>query len=228
MPDFLGFGASDKPADHDYSLLEQADLVEALWAQRGRRGDGARRPRLRGLGRAGAARAPRRGPARASSCAALHAAERRRSTRTSTGRSRSRRRCSTPSRARRSARWSPRSCSSAGLRADVRRALRRAADSAEMWRANSRDDGQLIAHRLIRYIVDRREHEQRWVTRSSDRRAARASSGGCSTRSPARTWPSGSPSACRTRRCSRSTTSATGRCSRRRAIAACSRLIRKP
>ena len=35
MPDFLGFGASDKPADHDYSLLEQADLVEALWAQEG-------------------------------------------------------------------------------------------------------------------------------------------------------------------------------------------------
>lgn len=29
--DFLGFGDSDKPAGHDYSLLEQADLVEALW-----------------------------------------------------------------------------------------------------------------------------------------------------------------------------------------------------
>ena len=28
-PDFLGFGASEKPADHRYSLLEQADLVEA-------------------------------------------------------------------------------------------------------------------------------------------------------------------------------------------------------
>lgn len=32
LPDFLGFGASDRPADHDYSLTEQADLVEALWA----------------------------------------------------------------------------------------------------------------------------------------------------------------------------------------------------
>ena len=30
--DFLGFGASQKPADHDYSIHEQADLVEAIWA----------------------------------------------------------------------------------------------------------------------------------------------------------------------------------------------------
>ena len=29
-PDFLGFGLSDKPRDHDYSLLWQADLVEEL------------------------------------------------------------------------------------------------------------------------------------------------------------------------------------------------------
>jgi pimeloyl-ACP methyl ester carboxylesterase len=31
MPDLLGFGDSDKPAGHHYSLIEQADLVEALW-----------------------------------------------------------------------------------------------------------------------------------------------------------------------------------------------------
>jgi pimeloyl-ACP methyl ester carboxylesterase len=31
--DFLGFGASEKPADHDYSIREQADLVEAMWAR---------------------------------------------------------------------------------------------------------------------------------------------------------------------------------------------------
>ena len=34
-PDFLGFGASEKPVDHAYSLHEQADLVEALWAAEG-------------------------------------------------------------------------------------------------------------------------------------------------------------------------------------------------
>ena len=28
--DFLGFGASDKPVDHDYTLHEQADLVEGV------------------------------------------------------------------------------------------------------------------------------------------------------------------------------------------------------
>jgi pimeloyl-ACP methyl ester carboxylesterase len=31
IPDLLGFGDSDKPAGHIYSLVEQADLVEALW-----------------------------------------------------------------------------------------------------------------------------------------------------------------------------------------------------
>jgi pimeloyl-ACP methyl ester carboxylesterase len=31
LPDLLGFGDSDKPAGHEYSLMEQADLVEALW-----------------------------------------------------------------------------------------------------------------------------------------------------------------------------------------------------
>ncbi len=35
MPDLLGFGASDKPEDHGYSIFEQADLVEALWAAEG-------------------------------------------------------------------------------------------------------------------------------------------------------------------------------------------------
>jgi pimeloyl-ACP methyl ester carboxylesterase len=35
LPDLLGFGASDKPTDHDYSIHEQADLVEALWARAG-------------------------------------------------------------------------------------------------------------------------------------------------------------------------------------------------
>jgi pimeloyl-ACP methyl ester carboxylesterase len=33
--DFLGFGDSDKPADHDYSIHEQTDLVEAMWSHHG-------------------------------------------------------------------------------------------------------------------------------------------------------------------------------------------------
>ncbi|MDQ3934564.1 MAG: alpha/beta hydrolase [Actinomycetota bacterium] len=35
MFDFLGFGDSDKPADHDYSIHEQADLTEAVWRRHG-------------------------------------------------------------------------------------------------------------------------------------------------------------------------------------------------
>lgn len=31
MFDFLGFGDSNKPSQHDYSLFEQADFTEALW-----------------------------------------------------------------------------------------------------------------------------------------------------------------------------------------------------
>ncbi len=33
--DFLGFGDSDKPADHTYSLVEQTDLTQAVWAHCG-------------------------------------------------------------------------------------------------------------------------------------------------------------------------------------------------
>jgi pimeloyl-ACP methyl ester carboxylesterase len=33
--DFLGFGDSDKPRDHKYSIGEQADLTEALWRRLG-------------------------------------------------------------------------------------------------------------------------------------------------------------------------------------------------
>lgn len=33
--DFLGFGASDKPAGHAFRIAEQADIVEALWTHLG-------------------------------------------------------------------------------------------------------------------------------------------------------------------------------------------------
>ena len=33
--DFLGFGDSDKPRDHDYSIHEQANLTQALWNAHG-------------------------------------------------------------------------------------------------------------------------------------------------------------------------------------------------
>lgn len=33
--DFLGFGASEKPPEHEYTITEQADVVEAAWALTG-------------------------------------------------------------------------------------------------------------------------------------------------------------------------------------------------
>ena len=38
-----------------------------------------------------------------------------------------------------------------------------ARDSAAMWTTMSRDDGLQLLHLLIRYIVDRRDNEDRWV-----------------------------------------------------------------
>jgi len=40
MVDFLGYGASEKPTDHVYSLHEQADLIESVWAHLGVQGTG--------------------------------------------------------------------------------------------------------------------------------------------------------------------------------------------
>jgi len=39
--DFLGYGDSDKPHEHRYSLLEQADLVQEVWETLGFPADGA-------------------------------------------------------------------------------------------------------------------------------------------------------------------------------------------
>ena len=38
-----------------------------------------------------------------------------------------------------------------------------AADSAAIWAAVSRDEGQLISYRLIRYLVDRKDNAERWT-----------------------------------------------------------------
>jgi pimeloyl-ACP methyl ester carboxylesterase len=38
-----------------------------------------------------------------------------------------------------------------------------AADSADIWAATHRGDGERIAHRLIRYITDRQTNSDRWV-----------------------------------------------------------------
>lgn len=161
LPDFLGFGASDKPAEHDYSLLEQADLVEALWAHEGiaatdvvahdyavsvvqellaRRAEGGLAVELGAVHLLNGGLYPDLHRPEPMLLALLDPAR------------------------------GP--AISATLTEEMLvRALEpvfgpefdAAEDSAEIWQALERDDGHRILHRLIRYMTDRREHEARWV-----------------------------------------------------------------
>jgi pimeloyl-ACP methyl ester carboxylesterase len=162
MPDFLGFGASDKPSDHDYSLHEQADLIEALWAKEGvgesvvvahdygvsvaqellaRRADGALAVELMQVHFMNGGLYPELHRPQAVQSALLDP---------ETG---------------------PK-ISAALTKELVVKALEPTfaggydmeSDGAAIWEANRRNDGQLISHRLIRYIRDRERHGERWVT----------------------------------------------------------------
>ena len=162
LPDFLGFGASDKPAEHDYALHEQADLVEALWAREGvrstvlvahdyavsvtqellaRHAEGALAVELVAVHLLNGGLYPDLHRPEPIQTALLDPVQ------------------------------GP--LISAQLTAEhLTFALAptfpenfdATADSADIWQALSRDAGQRIAHLLIGYMSDRVEHEQRWVT----------------------------------------------------------------
>jgi pimeloyl-ACP methyl ester carboxylesterase len=162
LPDFLGFGASEKPADHDYSLTEQADLVEALWARDGigstvlvahdyavsvtqellaRRAEGALEVDLVAVHLLNGGLYPDVHRPQPMQTALLDPEQ--------------------------GPKIGPRLTEELfvmALEPTFGEAHDAAADSAAVWQALSRDDGQLIAHRLIRYMVDRRTNEERWVT----------------------------------------------------------------
>ncbi|HEY9372757.1 alpha/beta hydrolase [Streptomyces sp.] len=161
MPDFLGFGASEKPADHDYSIHEQADLVVALWRHEGvlstdlvahdygttvaqellaRSTEGSLNTEITSLTLLNGGIYPE-----------LHRPE--------------------PAQ---SALLDPEIGPqlSAALNAELMAAALAptfaegydpSADTAEMWKGMSRADGHLNSHRLIRYIDDRTTHRDRWV-----------------------------------------------------------------
>ncbi len=161
MPDFLGFGASDKPADHDYSLHEQADLVEALWAREGvsatvvvahdyavsvaqellaRRADGALSVDLEVLHLLNGGLYPDVHRPQPIQLALLDREQ------------------------------GPQISALAteelfvqGLQVTFAEDFHAAGDSADIWASMSRDDGHLISYRLIRYLEDRQRHEQRWT-----------------------------------------------------------------
>jgi pimeloyl-ACP methyl ester carboxylesterase len=160
--DFLGFGASDKPVEHEYSLHEQADLVEAVWRALGvdativvghdyavsvtqellaRRAGGTLEVDLVSVHLLNGGLYPdihRPEPVQTALLdpdqgPALSAA-----------------------------------LNEELLRGALAPTLGPHLDPGEiapdMWRGLDRDGGGRLLHRLIRYILDRRTHEQRWVT----------------------------------------------------------------
>jgi pimeloyl-ACP methyl ester carboxylesterase len=161
MPDFLGFGASDKPADHDYSLLEQTDLVEALWARDrvtatalvahdygvsvaqellARRADGALAVELTSVDLLNGGLYPDVHRPQPTQEALLD-----------------------PEQGPQLAAAIDEELFVASLAPTFPDGYDLAADGAAIWRSMERDDGIRIVHRLIRYMVDRRENEARWT-----------------------------------------------------------------
>ena len=161
MPDFLGFGASDKPAEHDYSLHEQADLVQALWNREGtsstvlvahdyavsvtqellaRRAEGALGVELETVHLLNRGLYPDLHRPQPTQLALLD-----------------------PERGPQLSALLNQELLTAGLAPTFAESYDPSLDSAEMWRANSRDGGERIAHLLIRYIADRESHAERWV-----------------------------------------------------------------
>ncbi len=162
MPDLLGFGASEKPAEHRYSLHEQADLIEALWALEGvertdlvahdygvsvaqellaRREEGALAVELGSVWLLNGGLYPELHRPQPMQTALLD-----------------------PEQGPRISELVNRELFVAGLRPTFAEDYVRAEEDSEViWRAMSREDGHRIGHLLIRYIEDRREHAERWT-----------------------------------------------------------------
>ncbi len=161
MFDFLGFGASEKPTDHQYSLHEQTDLLEALWAREriaetvlvahdygvsvaqellARRAEGRLGVELRAVHLLNGGLYPdlhRRQPTQELLLDAEHGP--------------------------RLGELMSEELFTQGLRPTFAEDYDASGDSAAMWRAMERDGGQRIGHLLARYMVDRERHERRWV-----------------------------------------------------------------
>ncbi len=160
-PDFLGFGASAKPADHRYSLLEQADLVEAVWERSGvqetilvahdygvsvaqellaRSAEGRITAEVSALHLLNGGLYPDLHRPQPVQTALLDAEQGPRISELITE-----------------------ELFVGGLRPTFAEHYDAAADSADIWQATSREGGERIGHLLIRYIEDRREHGERWT-----------------------------------------------------------------
>ncbi len=161
LPDFLGFGASEKPAQHDYSIGEQADLVQALWASENvdstvlvahdyavsvtqellsRRAAGQLSVELRKVHLLNGGLYPDVYRPQPGQLALLD-----------------------PEQGPQISANINEELWSAALRPTFAEDF--AADDAlaDIWRSMSREDGHRIVHRLIRYMDDRSTHAERWV-----------------------------------------------------------------
>jgi len=160
-PDFLGFGASEKPADHVYSLHEQADLVQRVWEARGisetalaahdygvsvaqellaRRGEGRLPVELRSLVLMNGGLYPELHRPQPLQTALLD-----------------------PEQGPRISELVTEELFVAGLDPTFAPGYDATADSADIWQAMSNDGGERIGHLLIRYITDREQHGARWT-----------------------------------------------------------------
>lgn len=161
MPDFLGFGASDKPRDHAYSLHEQADLVEAVWASKGitttrlvahdyavsvaqellaRRGSGELAVTIERVDLLNGGLYPD-----------LHRPEPVQSA------------LLDPEQGPAISEILDEGLLTGALAPTFAPTFDPASDSREIWQAMARDTGQRNAHLLIRYITDRQTHAERWI-----------------------------------------------------------------
>jgi pimeloyl-ACP methyl ester carboxylesterase len=161
LPDFLGFGASDKPNDHEYSLGEQADLVVELWERSGissttivahdyavsvaqellaRHIDGRLDVELAAVHLLNGGIYPDLHRPQPTQLALLD-----------------------PEHGPELSALLNEDLFAQGLRPTFAEDFDAAADSADIWASTHRSAGERIAHLLIRYMSDRKANEQRWV-----------------------------------------------------------------
>jgi len=160
-PDFLGFGASDKPPDHRYSIHEQADLVQTLWETEGieatavlahdyavsvvqellaRRAEGTLATDLRSIWLMNGGLYP-----------AIHRPQPIQTL------------LLDPEQGPKVSAMMNEAAMIAGLAPTFAPGYDAHADSVAIWRSMARDDGYKNSYLLIRYMTDRQRHESRWV-----------------------------------------------------------------
>jgi pimeloyl-ACP methyl ester carboxylesterase len=162
LPDFLGFGASEKPAAHSYSLHEQADLIEALWALEGidetvivahdygdsvaqellaRRAEDALKVEVVSVHLLNGGLYPDLARPQPGQLALLN-----------------------PELGPQLSAGMTEELFVAALKPTFAPGFDATADSTAIWRATSRAGGQTISHRVVQFIADRARHGERWTT----------------------------------------------------------------